>query len=181
MEALNDIAPILDALRIRHQLFTLGKNRGSILSLFDDSFFTQSDFDIIDGKTRSLLTEAFKKKGFAIKGSRFFTSPRGTIFQFAKPSHTLGCNPADKVKEALKSDTVTFTTPTQALLLLLDFDHPILKEPTFFKDFLFHQPANIKKVIQWVAHDGLKTRLIHSEFQLNEWNELGCQKAQGKL
>jgi hypothetical protein len=174
-----DMLSLLNSLRIKNLALDL-PNGPKILSLFDDSFFTQCDFDIIDGKTRSLISAAAKKKSFTLKGSRFLTDPSGQRYQFAKPSHTLGCNPADKVKEVLSSDVITFATPTQALLLLIEFKSPLVREEEFVKDFLLNQPANIKKVLQWVEHDRMTESFPFSEFQLNEWNELGSQKAKGK-
>lgn len=176
-----DITPILNALNIRHQVLHSGQGKAYIISLFDDSFFTQSDFDIIDGKTRNLILAGMKKRKFTIKGSRLFTSPTGQNYQFAKPSHTLGCNPADKVKEVLNDNVVTFATPTQTILLMAINNSPLLKDENFLKRFLLEQPANIQKIWQWVEHDNLKGSLIFSKDQLNDWNEQGAKKAQGKV
>ena len=174
-----DMLTLLESLRIRSKVLDLPNNT-KILSLFDDTFFTQCDFDIIDGKTRSLISAAAKKKNFTLKGSRYLKAPSGEKYQFAKPSHTLGCNPADKVKEVLSSDVITFTTPTQALLILIELKSPLVCDEEFVKDFLLNQPANIKKILQWVEHDRMTESFLFSEFQLNEWNELGSQKAKGK-
>ncbi len=174
MEKELEIIPILDSLGIRS---TQIESRGcSLITLFDDILFTQCDFDIIDGHTRNLMTKAMRKKGFTIKGSRSFTSPGGEKYQFAKPSHTLGCNPADKVFEIIQNNTHTFCTPTQALLVLAESRSEDLLKEEYVKEFLFQHPANIKKVLQWISHDKLGNVFPYSETQLDEWNELGAKR-----
>ncbi len=125
-----------------------------LISLFDDDFYTQADFDIIDGKTRSMLTALLKKSGYKAKGSRHFLSEGGENFFFAKPSHTLGCNPSDKVLEAFKEGSFIFCTPTQALLVLMACGERV--EADFLQSFLYRHPVNVKKLLQWQRHDKLK-------------------------
>lgn len=169
-----EISPLLKALNIRSTL--IEADGYQFITLFDDILFTQCDFDIIDGRTRSLMTKAMKKKGFTIKSSRSFISPKGEQYQFAKPSHTLGCNPADKVLEAIRSGVYTFCTPTQALLILAEKKCPNLLKEEYVRDFLHHHPANIKKLLQWISHDRLGKVLPFSEETLNLWNEAGAKR-----
>jgi|GEM_PF-3503829 len=137
-----------------------------IVSLYDDDFYTQIDFDIIDGKTRSLITAILKKVGYDSYGSRHFISPEKESFFFPKPSHTLGCNPADKVKEGMNRPGFYFTTPTQALLLLLSLSFEL--QPKQLTHFLHHQPVNIKKLFQWAGEENQKGLLPFKETQIQE-------------
>lgn len=151
-----------------------------LISLFDDDFYTQADFDIIDGKTRSMMTALFKKSGMKAKGSRHFIGLNGENFLLAKPSHTLGCNPADKVIEAFSPNSFIFCTPTQALLILLACEETL--DNQFIKDFLYRQPVNVKKLLQWVEHDGLSWGSKPRERDLAEICEEGIKlRKSGKL
>lgn len=144
-----------------------------LISLFDDDFYTQADFDIIDGKTRSLMTALFKKIGMKAKGSRHFLSEDNKSFILAKPSHTLGCNPADKVLEAFSPNTFLFCTPTQALLCLLGCGEKL--EEDFLKEFLYRQPVNVKKLFQWVRHDNLSWENKPSEGKIQSLCDEGLK------
>lgn len=134
-----------------------------IVSLFDDDFYTQVDFDIIDGKTRKIVRECLINSNWNALGSRYFISPCNKTFFFAKPSHTLGCNPADKLNESLKEGEFIFATPTQAILLLLKHEYTVNLDEDWAIKFLHHHPVNTQKVYQWIAHDGLQKYIIGSE------------------
>jgi hypothetical protein len=149
-----------------------------LISLFDDDFYTQADFDIVDGKTRSMLTALLKKAGYKNKGSRHFISDRGESFFFTKPSHTLGCNPSDKVLEAFKDNTFIFCTPTQALLVLMAKREDLNLE--FLKNFLYRHPVNVKKLLQWQRHDRLPSLFGLSEKELQEICDLGLKKRKAR-
>lgn len=149
-----------------------------IISLYDDDFYTQIDFDIIDGKTRSLVSAILKKIGYDSKGSRHFVSPDKEAFFFSKPSHTLGCNPADKVKEAMTKPGFYFATPTQTVLLLLALSYKL--QPEQLTHYLYRHPINIKKLFQWVHQESLMDFLPFKESQIqticDEGNKLRKNK-----
>lgn len=149
----HEILKILKAGGIDALIVRVEQRNQFLISLFDDEFFTQADFDIIDGKTRSMMTALLKKSGYDLKGSRHFIAKDGKNFYLAKPSHTLGCNPADKVMEAFSEGSFLFCTPTQALLVLLACGEKL--EDQFLKDFLHRQPVNVKKLFQWIRHDNI--------------------------
>lgn len=172
----NEISEILRSLNIDHSMVFLGESSFRIIPLFDDTEFTQIDFDIIDGKTRNHLLGAFEKKKFVIKSARHFIGINGGEYRFAKPAHTLGANPATNLLDALDENAAIFCTPTQALLAMAALGEKRLKEPLFVEDFLLHLPANIKKIVQWIKHDNLKDNFPHSEKVLNEWNLAGIKK-----
>lgn len=162
---------ILKKIRINHRTLEIGKDKFIAIVLFDDDEFSQIDFDIIDVKTRSKLLSAFEKKKFTIKNSRTFISSKGREYRLAKPSHTLGCNPADKLIETLSHDAATFCTPTQAILAMAALDDPKVLDEEFVKDFLSQLPVNVAKVRQWIRHDNLRDKFPHSFKEMQEWNK----------
>ena len=150
----------------------IGKTNFMVIVLFDDDEFSQIDFDIIDVKTRSRLLKVFEKNKFTIKNARTFISSKGKEYRFAKPSHTLGCNPADKLMETLSNSAATFCTPTQALLAMAALEDPMLLDESFVEEFLSQLPVNVAKVRQWIKHDNLRAQFPHSFKKVEEWNKL---------
>lgn len=125
-----------------------------LVSIFDDNFFENYDFDIISGPDRKRIQLALKKDGWLQKSSRSFLKDN-IHCGFPKPSHTLGCNPADKVIESWGVFDYMIVTPTQALLVMA------LKGPwelTQVAELAFYQGCNLDKVKQWIKHDKLSVR-----------------------
>lgn len=174
------ISKILKALSLDNLKLCVGDSKSKLIVLYDDFEFTQIDFDIIDGKTRNLLLAAFKKNNYLVHSAKRFSSPEGEEYLFAKPSHTLGANPATNVLEALTDGASVFCTPTQAILVLAAFRDTRLKDEDFLRKFLLLLPANIKKISQWIKHDKLKDALPHSESKMQLWNEEGASKRRRK-
>ena len=176
----SEISDIFKSISLDYLLLEIGDERFPVMVLYDDFEFTQIDFDIIDGSTRNKILRAFDVKGFKIHGARNFTSNKGQNFRFARPSHTLGCNPADKVYEVLSIEVVTFCTPTQAILLMARLGDARLKDADFLKWFLLKLPANIMKIRQWIKQDELKENLPFSVNSLIDWNEEAIKKRRNR-
>ncbi len=145
-----------------------------LISLYDDREFSNYDYDILPGPERSLIRRVLIAKGWQAKGSRYFYKD-SLVCGFAKPSHTLGCNPADKVIESIKEFDYLFVTPTQALLTLLALGHwnisAVLR-------IVFYQGANLEKLFQWAKQDRLE--LPSFAIKLGQVQEQGQLKRKGQ-
>lgn len=125
-----------------------------LISVFDDVFFENYDYDIISGPDRARIQHALKAEGWKQKSSRAFIKDK-TRCGLAKPSHTLGCNPADKVIDALDEFDFLVVTPTQAVLVMAAQGPWRLDQ---LAELAFLQGYNVDKVRQWIEHDHLEVR-----------------------
>ena len=111
-----------------------------LISIFDDEHYSNSDYDILEPTVRADIRRALQNNSWKEKGSRCFKKNDVEV-RFPAPSHTLGCNPADKVLESLGDERVfCIVTPTQALLSSIALDEWSFEKA---KKLVHHQPANL--------------------------------------
>lgn len=146
---MNSIEISNSLLKIGVKAFDVGVK--GLISLYDDDWYSNSDYDMVGADDRKMIREFLLSKGWTPKGSRYFTK-EGVTCAFPKPSHTLGCNPSDKVFDEISHNTVVFVTPTQALLVLAAVDK---WDQEKVKMLISEQPANLDKAWQWIKEESL--------------------------
>ncbi len=143
------------------------------VSLFDDDYYSNIDYDFVSNNFRSLIRVILKKEGFLEKTSRRFIQTSNEIdaenkltLSFPKPPHTLGADPSDNVIEELKKSDFVFATPTQTLLVMAK--NNVWSQETALK-LIEKCPANIDKIFQWLNELNL---LAPTKEQLSELKTL---------
>ena len=120
-----------------------------LVSIYDDEHFSNSDYDIIEPGVRSDIRRVLLADGWTAKGSKAYSN-KGVQIKFPAPSHTLGCNPADKVLEAVGDDVICIVTPTQALLSSIALKRWSFKRA---EKLVEHHPANLSKIWNWILNE----------------------------
>jgi len=140
-----DVCKILNLKRIRAYNFGIS----GLISIFDDEHFSNSDYDILDPVVRADVRRVLLAEGWTSKGSKVFEKNNFRV-AFPSPSHTLGCNPADKILESLSDNTYCVVTPTQALLTSIALNVWDVEKA---KSLVLHHPANLSKIWNWVVNE----------------------------
>ena len=120
-----------------------------LISIFDDEHYSNSDYDILGPTVRADIRRVLIADGWKASGSKVFTKVDYTI-KFPAPSHTLGCNPADKVVESIEGGGFCIVTPTQALLVAVLLREWDLENA---KALVLHHPANLSKIWNWILNE----------------------------
>ena len=157
---------------LRPSLIHLGEGK-VLINLFDNDHYSQNDFDVIDSYTRNLLLVSYKAAGWSLKGARCFFNGEYSV-NLAKPSHTLGANPSQKVLEEFdRGHKVVFSTPTQTLLILAHYyrTHEAFWKGFDIYSFLEKTPANLQAFFYWMRQDDLQKGFCYSLDELMDANE----------
>lgn len=128
-----------------------------LINIYDNDFYSQNDFDIIDGNSRELIVGHYQKEDWVLKGARRLEK-NSKILKFAKPSHALGSNPSQNIIYELGTkNTFVFSTPTQSLLVMAEVyrNDDLFWESFDLMSFLENTPANLRCVFQWLKQDGI--------------------------
>lgn len=120
-----------------------------LISIFDDEHYSNSDYDILDPTVRADVRRVLLAEGWEASGSKIFKKNQVQI-EFPSPSHTLGCNPADKILESIKENTFCIVTPTQALLVSISLNKWDFERA---KSLVLYHPANLSKIWNWASNE----------------------------
>ncbi len=141
-----------------------------LLSVIDDDWYENYEYDIVSKSQRDLMNAFLLKRGFKQKSGRVFLQEElGLIIEYAKPTGTLGANPADETLQVVKKNSSwTICTPTQAVLVLIskmtaETQMQTLKQ---IQELVQKQSANLDKIGDWVAEYG------HEKFYRENKSEL---------
>ena len=158
----------------RVQLRAHGLEPLKMISLFDDTQFFNIDYDIIPGPERNQIYQALTNNGWTAKSSRIFEKDSFRC-GFARPSHTLGANPATNVVSSKAEFDCQFVTPTQALLFM-EMEGQWNNELAY--RLVFEQPANLDKMFQWLNEEKRDYNISKKALDLIQTN--GIKKRKGE-
>jgi hypothetical protein len=120
-----------------------------LISIFDDEHYSNSDYDILDPNVRADVRRVLIADEWSSKSSKVFEK-NGVQIKFPSPSHTLGCNPADKILESLEEGAFCIVTPTQALLASISLNKWEFEKA---QKLVVYHPANLSKIWNWISNE----------------------------
>lgn len=153
----------------------------SVLSVFDDVFFENYDYDIIQPKRRKQLANALKEMGFEQISGRVFSDNK-TKIGIPKSAPNLSTSLIEDIDETSKQCDFTLLTPTQAIAWMVFTAKKSQKSEShdLVLNLLKEHPANIEKLRDFARQEGFESWYDANRKELLEARKIGAEKKKFK-